>query len=71
MDRKTLTTVGALAAVFLAGAAAHALLVEPAQAQSGVRTVAVSASADGMRAWVVTDGRVQYCQVNSNVWRCA
>jgi len=71
MDRKTLTTAGALAAVFLAGVAGHALVTGPANAQGGDQSVSISASADGARAWVVREGMaVQYCYVEGQYVYC-
>ncbi len=71
MDRKTLTTSGALAAVFLAGAAAHALISQPAKAQAG-GAAAISASADGSRAWVVAGGQIRHCNLDAGGYvRCS
>ncbi len=70
MDRKTLTTSGALAAVFLAGFAAHALVTEPANAQAGGGG-AISASADGSRAWVVAGGQIRHCTFDGSYVRCS
>ncbi len=70
MDRKTLVTTGALAAVFLAGFAAHGLLTGPANAQAG-GGVSISASSDGSKAWVVAGGQVRYCNLDSGGYvRC-